>query len=67
MAHKCKSCVWSRPVSENKVYCRRVNCVKENRFRSVIDMLGQVQRCHQLSEAESAAIDVATDVLRAEG
>lgn len=67
MAHKCKGCVWSRSVSENKVYCRMVNCVKENRFRSVIDMLGQVQRCHQLSEAESAAIDVAADVLRAEG
>ncbi len=67
MAHKCMGCVWSRPVSENKVYCRRVNCVKENRFRSVIDMLGQVQRCHQLSEAESAEIDVAADVLRAEG
>lgn len=67
MAHKCMGCVWSRLVSENKVYCRRVNCVKENRFRSVIDMLGQVQRCHQLSENESAAIDVAADVLRAEG
>lgn len=67
MAHKCMGCVWSRLVSENKVYCRRVNCVKENRFRSVIDMLGQVQRCHQLSEAESAMIDVAADVLRAEG
>ena len=52
MAHKCKGCVWSRQVSENKVYCRRVICVKENRFRS---------------EAESAAIDVAADVLRAEG
>lgn len=30
-------------------------------------MLGQVQHGHQLSEAENAAIDVATDVLRAEG
>ena len=67
MAHKCKGCVWSRQVSENKVYCRRVNCVKENRFRSVIGMLGLVQHGHQLSEAESAAIDVAADVLRAEG
>ena len=62
MAHKCKGCVWSRQVSENKVYCRRVN-----RFRSVIGMLGQVQHGHQLSEAESAAIDVAADVLRTEG
>lgn len=51
MAHKCKGCVWSRQVSENKVYCRRVNCVKENRFRSVIGMLGQVQYGHQLSES----------------
>lgn len=67
LAHKCKSCVWSRQVSENKVYCRRVNCVKENRLQNVIGLLGQVQRCHQLSEAESAAIDVAADVLRAEG
>lgn len=67
MAHKCKGCVWSRSVSENKVYCRRVNCVKENRFRSMIDMLGQVQRCHQLSESESAAIGIAAYVLRAEG
>lgn len=67
MAHKCKGCMWSRQVSENKVYCRRVNCVKENRFRSVIGMLGQVQHGHQLSEAESAAIDVAADVLRTEG
>lgn len=64
MAHKRKGCVWSRQVSENKVYCRRVNCVKENRFRSVIGMLGQVQHGH---EAESAAIDVAADVLRTEG
>lgn len=30
-------------------------------------MLGQVQHGHHLSEAESAAIDVAADVLRAEG
>lgn len=67
MAHKCKGCVWSRPVSENKVYCRRVNCVKENRLQNVIRLLGQVQQCHQLSEAESAAIDVAADVLRTEG
>ena len=59
--------MWSRPVSENKVYCRRVNCVRENRFRSVIGMLGQIQQGHQLSEAESAAIDVAADALRAEG
>ena len=65
-AHKCKSCVWSCQVSANKVYCRRVNCVKEKRFRSVIGMLGQVQHGHHLSEAESAAIDVAADVLRAE-
>lgn len=56
MAHKCKGCVWSRPVSENKVYCRRVNCVKENRLQNGIGLLGQIQRCHQLSEAESAAI-----------
>lgn len=67
LAHKCKGCVWSRQVSENKVYCRRVNCVKENRFRSVIGMLGQVQQYHQLSESESAAIDIAADVLRTEG
>jgi len=67
LAHKCKGCVWSRPVSENKVYCRRVNCVKENRLQNGIGLLGQIQRCHQLSEAESAAIDVAADVLRAEG
>lgn len=67
MAHKCKGCVWSRPVSENKVYCRRVNCVKENRLQNGTGLLGQIQRCHQLSEAESAAIDVAADVLRAEG
>ena len=67
MAHKCKGCVWSRPVSENKVYCRRVNCVKENRLQNGIGLLGQIQRCHQLSEAESAAIDVAAGVLRAEG
>ncbi len=67
MAHKCKSCVWSRQVSENKVYCRRVNCVKENRIQNVIGLLWQIQQGHQLSEAESAAIDVAADVLRAEG
>ena len=67
MAHKCKGCVWSRPVSENKVYCRRVNCVKEKRLQNVIGLLGQIQQAHQLSENESAAIDVATDVLRAEG
>ena len=30
-------------------------------------MLGQGQHGHQLSEAESAAIDVAADVLRTEG
>ena len=30
-------------------------------------MLGQVQHGHHLSEAESAAIDVAADVLRTEG
>lgn len=67
MAHKCKGCVWSRPVSENKVYCRRVNCVKENRFQNVIGLLGQIQQGHQLSESESAAIDIAAYVLRAEG
>lgn len=67
MAHKCMGCVWSRPVSENKVYCRRVNCVKENRLQNVVRLLGQVQRYHQLSEAESAAIDIAADVLRTEG
>ena len=67
LAHKCKGCVWSRPVSENKVYCRRVNCVKEKRLQNVIGLLGQVQHGHQLSEAESAAIDVAADVLRTEG
>lgn len=67
MAHKCKGCVWSRPVSENKVYCRRVNCVKENRLQNVIGLLGQVQQGHQLSGSESAAIDVAAYVLRAEG
>lgn len=66
MAHKCKGCVWSRQVSENKVYCRRVNCVKEKRLQNVIGLLGQIQQGHQLSEAESAAIDVAADVLRAE-
>lgn len=59
--------MWSRPVSENKVYCRRVNCVKENRLQNVIGLLGQIQQGHQLSEAESAAIDVAADALRAEG
>ncbi|WP_418563619.1 hypothetical protein [Phascolarctobacterium faecium] len=67
LAHKCNGCVWSRPVSENKVYCRRVNCVKEKRLQNVIGLLGQIQQGHQLSENESAAIDVATDVLRAEG
>lgn len=67
MAHKCKGCVWNRPVSENKVYCRRVNGVKENRLQNVIGLLGQIQQGHQLSEAESAAIDVAADALRAEG
>lgn len=65
MAHKCKGC--SRPVSENKVYCRRVNCVKENRLQNVIGLLGQIQQGHQLSESESAAIDIAAYVLRAEG
>lgn len=30
-------------------------------------MLGQVQQYHQLSESESAAIDIAADVLRTEG
>jgi hypothetical protein len=59
--------VWSRPVSENKVYCRRVNCVKENRLQNVIGLLGQIQQGYQLSESESAAIDVAAYVLRAEG
>jgi len=67
LAHKCKGCVWSRPVSENKVYCRRVNCIKENRLQNVIGLLGQIQQGHQLSENESAAIDVAADVLRTEG
>lgn len=67
MVHKCKGCVWSRPVSENKVYGRRVNCVKENRLQNVIGLLGQIQQGHQLSENESAAIDVAADVLRTEG
>ncbi len=67
MAHKCKGCVWSRQVSENKVYCRRVNCVKEKRLQNVIGLLGQIQQGHQLSESESAAIDVAAYVLRAEG
>lgn len=67
LAHKCMGCVWSRLVSENKVYCRRVNCVKENRLQNVIGLLGQIQQGHHLSENESAAIDVATDVLRAEG
>ncbi|WP_302155082.1 hypothetical protein [Phascolarctobacterium faecium] len=67
MAHKCKGCMWSRPVSENKVYCRRVNCVKEKRLQNVIGLLGQIQQGHQLSEAESAAIDVAADVLWVEG
>ncbi len=67
LAHKCKGCVWSRPVSENKVYCRRVNCVKENRLQNVIGLLGQIQQGHQLSESESAAIDIAAYVLRAEG
>lgn len=64
MAHKCKGCVWSRQVSENKVYCRRVNCVKEKPFSSVIQLLERVQRRHQLTEDESAAIDKANDVLR---
>ena len=67
MAHKCKGCVWSRQVSENKVYCRRVNCVKEKRLQNVIGLLGQIQQGHQLSESESAAIDVAADVLWVEG
>jgi len=30
-------------------------------------MLGQVQQYHQLSESESAAIDIVADVLRTEG
>ncbi|WP_293726892.1 hypothetical protein [uncultured Phascolarctobacterium sp.] len=64
MAHKCKGCIWSRAVSENKVYCRRVICVKEKPFSSVIRQLEQVQQRHQLTEAESAAIDKANDVLR---
>ena len=59
--------MWSRPVSENKVYCRRVNCVKEKRLQNVIGLLGQIQQGHQLSESESAAIDVAADVLWVEG
>lgn len=67
LAHKCKGCVWSRPVSENKVYCRRVNCVKENRLQNVIGLLGQIQQGHQLSESESAAIGIAAYILRAEG
>lgn len=67
MSHKCKGCMWSRPVSENKVYCRRVNCVKEKRLQNVIGLLGQIQQGHQLSESESAAIDVAADVLWVEG
>lgn len=64
MAHKCEGCIWSRAVSENKVYCRRVICVKEKPFSSVIRQLEQVQQRHQLTEAESAAVDVAADVLR---
>ena len=67
LAHKCKGCVWSRQVSENKVYCRRVNCVKENRLQNVIGLLGQIQQGHQLSESESAAIGIAAYILRAEG
>ncbi|CAK7054072.1 MAG: hypothetical protein PHAS_01695 [Phascolarctobacterium sp.] len=64
MAHKCKGCIWSRAVSENKVYCRRVNCVKEKPFSSVIRLLEQVQQRCELDEDESAAVGVAADVLR---
>lgn len=67
MAHKCNGCVWCRRTDENRVFCRRVRCVKVNRFSPVIGSLEQIQQYYNLLGDEHAAVDVAIEVLLAEG
>ena len=67
MAHKCNGCVGCRRIDENRVFCRRVRCVKVNRFEQDIKVLQKMEDEIILEPEEITAIEIAVKVLRAEG
>lgn len=69
MAHKCDSCVWCRRIDENRIFCRRVRCVKVNRFERDINILENMDRglVWECETDQSVALEIAIKVLRAEG